>query len=68
MAFLKFRVDTDERLALHKDVETFLGRKVEAPAQLPDFPKTTNASSKLPFGYELDEKFLDDKPGWRKNL
>ncbi|MFL9936296.1 hypothetical protein P0D88_46550 [Paraburkholderia sp. RL18-103-BIB-C] len=65
MRFVKFRVDTDELVALHADVERALGGKpIGQPVQIPEIT-TTNASSKLLFGYNVPDEFLANNPKWQ---
>ncbi|WP_035551558.1 hypothetical protein [Burkholderia sp. 9120] len=69
MPFLKFRLNTDEQIALYNDVETFIGGKpIGQPVQLPDYPKTTTMGDRLLFGYEIDEGFLEAFPRWQSKL
>lgn len=69
MSFLKFRLSTDELVALHKDVETFTGGKpIGQPVQLPEYPKTTTVGDELLFGYEIDEAFVQAFPRWQSKL
>ncbi|TXC79124.1 hypothetical protein [Paraburkholderia azotifigens] len=65
--FLKFRVDTDERIVLKRDVETALGFKTQE-VLFPDFPKTTNGKSLALVGFETPNDFLDRFPGWRSYI
>jgi hypothetical protein len=52
MVFIRFRVDTDELIALHEDVEKALGGKpIGQPVQITEFPLTTAMGSKPLYGY-----------------
>lgn len=65
MQFLKFRVDTDELIALHADVAKTLGGKaIGQPTQIDESPKTTNLNSKLLYGYSVPDNFLDSNIRW----
>jgi hypothetical protein len=68
MQYLKFRLSTDDLIALHKDVEKALGGKpIGQPAQIHE-NQTTNTKSKLLFGYNLPDDFLDNHPQWSHHV
>ncbi|MFM0045436.1 hypothetical protein PQR05_33640 [Paraburkholderia sediminicola] len=60
MQFLQFKLNIDELIAMHADVEKALGKQIGRPVQL-----TTNNDPWHIYGYELPEDFLDNHPRWK---